>query len=37
MIKKILLTTTFIVSLLPMLMNQYDGLRGVCLIKFCVS
>ena len=29
MIKKILLTTTFIVSLLPMLMNQYGGLRGV--------
>lgn len=27
--KKILLTTAFIISLLPMLMNQYGGLKGV--------
>ena len=27
--KKILLTTAFIISLLPMLMNQYGGMKGV--------
>ena len=27
--KKILLTTAFVISLLPMLMNQYGGLKGV--------
>ena len=27
--KKILLTTAFIISLLPMLINQYGGLKGV--------
>ena len=27
--KKILFTTAFIISLLPMLMNQYGGLKGV--------
>ena len=27
--KKILLTTAFIISLLPMLMNQYGGLKCV--------
>ena len=29
MTKKITLTVAFIISLLPMLMNQYGGLRGV--------
>ena len=27
--KKIILTTTFVISLLPMLLNQYGGRRGV--------
>ena len=27
--KKIILTTAFIISLLPMLLNQYGGLKGV--------
>ena len=26
--KKILLTTAFIINLLPMLMNQYGGMKG---------
>ena len=30
--KKIILTVAFIISLLPMLMNQYGGLKGVQVI-----
>ena len=27
--KKIILSVTFVISLLPMLMNQYGGMKGV--------